>query len=116
MQAMMPTALRLQSLCPPCCLIVHATLICSKCGNGHCQWRRVRRVHIATGVASALSGSASGSSSPQSASAVALSACLPGSSFLLRDLHKKEACRRPWTLNHQNVLELSFAPQTLCSG
>ena len=50
-----------------------------------CAWR----VRLAMGVASILSGIASGSSTPYSASAVVLSACLPGRSFLLRELHAK---------------------------
>ena len=50
-----------------------------------CAWR----VRLAMGVASILSGIASGSSVPYSASAVVLSACLPGRSFLLRELHAK---------------------------
>lgn len=109
----------LQFLRLSCCLIAHAAyacMICSNCGNGHCHKRRARRVRIPTGVASALSGSASGSSSPQSASAVALSACLPGSSFLLRDLHEKMPVEDPGGGIIEMILEFSFAPETLRSG
>ena len=59
-----------------------------------CQDRCLRRTRIATGVASVLSGSASKSSAPNSASAVALSARLPGKSFLLRPLQVKHLSLR----------------------